>query len=321
MLFEKQIEKIYRGSLFVRNDNPHGIFYFAPEDFPGLQAHAYQFTAKAGHELKGWFYHYDDPKPGRLVVFDHGLGNGHRAYMREIERLAREGYLVYSYDHTGCNRSEGEHIHGLSGSLSDLDDCIRALVTERGFDERQISVVGHSWGGFSTLNILAYHPNLKSIVAMSGFISIPAMQKQAIPFILSLFGKGLFELEKSTNPGFAESNAIEVLSNTDRPVLVIHSVDDATVDYKSNFRALSRALGHKTNIEFMLVNGSGHSPQYTADAFAYKEQFFKDLKKLRRQGRLAKSEQKSAFIKGYDWLRMTEQNPDVWNKILGFLKL
>ena len=67
MLFQKQIEKLYRSNLFVRNDNPHGIFYFGPEDFPGLQAHAYIFTAKAGHELKGWFYHYEDPLPGRLV--------------------------------------------------------------------------------------------------------------------------------------------------------------------------------------------------------------------------------------------------------------
>lgn len=316
----RQTEKLYKSVLFRRHDPDGSIFYFSHKDFEGLSADEFSFKSKRGHLLKGSFYCYENPTQDRLIIFEHGMGNGHNAYFREIEALAKAGYLVYSYDHTGCNRSEGEHIHGLSGSLSDLDDCIRALVTERGFDERQISVVGHSWGGFSTLNILAYHPNLKSIVAMSGFISIPAMQKQAIPFILSPFGKGLFELEKSTNPGFAESNAIEVLSNTDRPVLVIHSVDDATVDYKSNFRALSRALGHKTNIEFVLVNGSGHSPQYTADAFAYKEQFFKDLKKLRRQGRLAKSEQKSAFIKKYDWLAMTEQNVEVWNKIFVFLE-
>lgn len=316
----RQTEKLYKSVLFRRHDPDGSIFYFSHKDFEGLSADEFSFKSKRGHLLRGSFYCYGNPKPQRLIIFEHGMGNGHNAYFREIEALAKAGYLVYSYDHTGCNKSEGEHIHGLSGSLSDLDDCINALVSERGFDERQISVVGHSWGGFSALNILAYHPNLKSIVAMSGFISIPVMQKQAIPFILAPFGKTLFELEKVTNPGFAESTAIDVLGNTDRPVLVIHSTDDATVDYKSNFRTLSHAIVDKTNIEFLLVSGSGHSPHYTAKAFAYREQFFKDLKKLRRQGRLETAEQKADFVKGYDWLRMTEQNAELWETIFSFLE-
>ena len=96
------------GQLLTRQDNPHGIFYFTPEDFPGLQAHPWAFTAKQGHTLQGWFYHCGDPIPGRLLVFDHGLGNGHRAYMTEIAMLAQAGFLVYTYDHTGCMTSGGQ---------------------------------------------------------------------------------------------------------------------------------------------------------------------------------------------------------------------
>ena len=107
MLFDKQVERLYRSQLYTRQDNPNGIFYFSPADFPGLKAHPYAFRARAGHTLSGYFYHYDNPIPGRLVVFDHGMGNGHRAYMREIERLARAGYLVFSYDHTGCMEPGG----------------------------------------------------------------------------------------------------------------------------------------------------------------------------------------------------------------------
>lgn len=65
MLFEKQIEKIYRSNLFVRNDNADGIFYFTPEDFPGLRAHAYGFQSRKGHDLRGFFYRYD-----KAVHFD-----------------------------------------------------------------------------------------------------------------------------------------------------------------------------------------------------------------------------------------------------------
>ena len=74
MIFHKQIEKIYRSNLFVRNDNANGIFYFGPEDFPGLQAHPFTFSSKAGHSLKGYFYHYEDPVPGRLMAWETATG-------------------------------------------------------------------------------------------------------------------------------------------------------------------------------------------------------------------------------------------------------
>ncbi|MBO7196760.1 MAG: alpha/beta fold hydrolase [Clostridia bacterium] len=315
----RQLENIYRSILFRRHDSDGSIFYFSPDDFDGLVSEDFSFRSKRGHLLNGSFYYYGNPDRSKLLIFEHGMGNGHRGYFREIELLAKRGYFVYSYDHTGCERSEGEHIHGLSGSLSDLDDCIRALVAEKGYTEEQISVIGHSWGGFSSLNILKYHPNLSKIVAMSGFISIPAMQSQIVPFLFKQARRDLFDLEKRTNPGFAESNAVEVLGSTDRPVLVIHSMDDRTVSYKTNFNVLSRSLIEKTNIEYMLVSGSGHSPHYTSYAFAYKEDFFKELKRQRKLGCLETSEQKEAFVDIFDWYAMTEQDEDLWEKIFKFL--
>ena len=122
-----------------------------------------------------------------------------------------------------------------------------------------------------------------------------------------------------TNPAFADSNAIDVLGATDRPVFIIHSMDDSTVSYKSNIQAVSRELIEKTNIEYLLVNGSGHSPHFTPSAFAYKEAFFRDLKRARKSGNLDTPEQREAFVDMYDWYAMTEQNEEVWNKIFKFL--
>ena len=311
----KQIEKTYKSILFRRHDPDESIYCFSHNDFEGLVAEEFSFVSKRGHLLNGNFYYYSGHKSDRLIVFEHGMGSGHNTYFAEIEHLCKNGYLVYSYDHTGCNKSEGEHIHGLSGSLSDLDDCINALV-RKGYTEEQISVIGHSWGGFSSLNILKYHPRLHSVVAMSGFISIPVMHQQIAP---KPFRGHLLELERSTNPGFADSNAIHVLSNTDRPFLIVHSTDDATVSHKLNFIVLQNALKEKGNIEFLSVSGSGHSPHYTADAFAYKEAFFRELKKQRRKGKLKTKEQKLAFASRYDWRKMTAQNESVWNVILEFI--
>ena len=315
-----QIEKIYKDVLFRRHDPDGSVFYFSHSDFDGLSNEEFSFVSKRGHRLQGAFYSYDNSKRDRLIVLEHGMGNGHNGYFREIEYLAKQGYLVYSYDHTGCNRSEGEHIYGLSGSLSDLDDCITALVNERGYSEEQISVVGHSWGGFSSLNILSYHPKLHSVVALSGFISIPVMQKEAIPAVFAPFRKALFQLERRTNPVFADANATDTLLNIERPVLIIHAEDDKTVSHKLNFCVLKKALSHKPDIRFISVSGSGHNPTYTAEAYKYKEAFFAKLKIERRKGRINTPEQKSAFIKSFDWYKMTEQNEEVWNKIISFLE-
>ena len=107
MIFEKQIVGTFRNNFLRRCDDIGTAFYYSAADFPGLKAEAFSFPSCKGHELKGYFYHYADPVPGRIVVFDHGFGGGHRSYMKEIELLCRHGYLVFSYDHTGCMESGG----------------------------------------------------------------------------------------------------------------------------------------------------------------------------------------------------------------------
>ena len=318
MIFEKQIEAMYRKNLFVRQDNAGGIFYFQPEDFPGLQAHPYGFRAKAGHGLKGFFYHYPEPIPGRLVVFDHGMGNGHRAYMREIEELCRRGFLVYSYDHTGCMASGGESTNGFATSLSDLDACITALKAEPALKDRTISVMGHSWGGFSTMNIAALHPEITHVVSMSGFVSVERIVEQNFSGPMKLYRKMILELERRSNPDYVDFNAVRSLRGTDAKVLLIYSEDDTLVHKKIHYDELYRMLSGKENIRFLLVNGKNHNPGYTADAVQYKDAFFAAYKKAART--LTTPEAQKVFMDGYDWRRMTAQDEAVWSVIEEHLK-
>ena len=89
--------KMYRDILFVRHDPDGRIFYFSHEDFDGLHKTPFEFKSRKGHTLKGGFYYYDNPRQDRLIVLDHGLGVGHRGYMREIETICRKGYMVFTY--------------------------------------------------------------------------------------------------------------------------------------------------------------------------------------------------------------------------------
>ena len=84
MLFEKQILDMYKGMMYTRCDDEGKAFYFSHHDFEGLHCEECCFRASAGHRLQGYLYSYDNPIEGRLVVFDHGFGGGHRSYMKEI---------------------------------------------------------------------------------------------------------------------------------------------------------------------------------------------------------------------------------------------
>ena len=322
MIFSKQIEKMYSKTLFSRHDMDGTVFYFSHTDFEGLGAESYEFENQLGDTLRGAVYSYPGADDRCLVVFDHGMGaGGHRSYMKEIEKLCSEGFSVLSYDHTGCAGSDGKSIRGLSGSLADLDACINSVKSSEKYSDRALFVVGHSWGAFSTMNIAAYHPDIKKIVALSGFISLKEMQRQILLGPLALWRRDLFELERRANPDYADASAIETLKGTNADVLLIYSADDKTVSAKRHYEPLKEALSGCNNVEIILVDESkDHNPNYTVDAVKYKSEFFAALTAKKKRRELETDEQKSSFVRSFDWHKITEQDEKVWQKIISHLK-
>ena len=300
-----------------RCDDTETVFYFSPEDFKGLKAEPYTFKASAGHTLQGYIYEYNSPNDQRLIVFDHGFGGGHRAYMKEIEMLCRHGYRVFAYDHTGCMESGGETPNGLSQSLCDLNDCITTIKADERFKGLDISVMGHSWGAFSTLNISALHPEISHIVAMCGFVSVTEMMGTFFGGIMKGYRKPVLKIEKEANPVFFEYNAINSLSSSDVKALLIYSEDDQMCR-KKHYDMLKEGLEGKDNVKFMLVQNKGHNPNYTEDAVKYLGEFGKARAKLARNKK-ATVEDKAAFVASYDWNRMTTQDENVWKAIFDHL--
>jgi len=315
MIFAKQIEKIYRKQLFGRCDDNGVARYFQTEDFPGLQREPYVFAAKAGHSLQGYLYHYEEPIPGRLVVFDHGMGGGHRSYMKEIEMLARHGFMVFAYDHTGCMESGGDCTNGFAQSLNDLDTCLTVLKADPRFADVVFSVVGHSWGAFSTMNVTALHPEIRHAVAMCGFVSVSQMLHQNFGGILKGFYDHIYGLEARTNPEYVKACAVESLGQTKAKVLLIYSADDPLVKKEYHYDKLEKGLSGKENIRLMLVHGKKHNPNYTEDAVNYLGEYTKALTEKLKKKELISDDRKKAFVDSFDWDRMTAQDETVWEEI------
>ena len=317
MLFEKQVVNMYKGMMHTRCDDTETVFYFSADDFPGLQRESFTFNALAGHSLQGYIYAYDSPPSDRLVVFDHGFGGGHLAYMKEIELLCRHGYTVFAYDHTGCMESGGATSGGLAQSLCDLNDCITAIKADERFGGFDISVMGHSWGAFSTMNITALHPEISHIVAISGFVSVEEMIGTFFFGIMKGYRKTILALERESNPRFVDYNAVETLSNSDTKALLIYSENDQMCK-KLHYDILKSALASKENVSFILESNKGHNPNYTEDAVKYLGEFVSARGKLNRKKNLT-SVEKASFVRSFDWDKMTEQDERVWQMIFDHL--
>lgn len=320
MIFEKAILKMYKSALIKRYDPDGTLFYFGKEDFPGLLADDFSFMGNQGQMLNGHFYYRGEKRYDKLIVFDHGMGCGHVAYMREIELLTTRGYTVFSYDHTGTRSSEGENIVGFSQSLADLNFCIDAIRSLAEYKDADISVIGHSWGGFSTMNIPAFHPEITHVVALAGFISPKQIQSQVFSGLLSLYKKAVWRDEYSRLEKYAEADARVSLADVSTKALIIHSNDDPVVKIDMHFGELKKTFADNSRISFIELCGRGHNPNYTDDAKAYEDACISDLKAKKKRGELDTPEAKAKFRASYDWRRMTEQDALLWDRIVEFLE-
>ena len=316
MIFEKAIVDIYKKNICIRQDGTPLLSYFSADDFPGLQHTPFDFLGNNGQKLQGYFYYYQNPRKDRLIIFDHGMGNGHVAYMKEIELIARRGYTVFTYDHTGCRESGGENIVGFAQSLCDLDYAVNAVRTVEGYKDALISVIGHSWGGFASLNIPALHPEIDSCVSLSGFICVEQIIAQFFSGILRFYRPSVLRLERDSNPMYSLIDARRSLEDTKTRILYIASDDDPTVKKKYHYDSL---VGHE-KIELILLHGKKHNPNYSDAAVAELTRMSDAMTEGLKKKNFNTPEDAEKFRTSWDWHKITEQDENVWNTIFEFLE-
>lgn len=315
MIFEKKIVEIYKQTAFCRCDNDGLAYYFTEKDFEGLKKEPYEFQSSMGHRLQGFFYYYDNFKNDKLVIFDHGFGPGHTAYMKEIEKLCKEGYKVFAYDHTGCMLSGGVNINGMAQSLHDLDDAIDEIKNNPLYSGLDLYVMGHSWGGFSTLNIASIHKEIKKIVVLSGFVSVKDLILTNFKGLLKGYRKAINEVEFNANPKYYNYDGVESLKNSNVEALLIYSDNDHLCN-KSHYDKLYNNLLNSENIKFILEHNKGHNPNYTVKAVNSLNDYLKKKNKALKD----KNINKEQFVESFDFNQMTEQDELVWNVIFDHLE-
>lgn len=258
---------------FVFNDyfETYEPYSLSTDVFPGLKVSECTFPSNKGQMLAGYIYTKDDSSPKGVLVISHGFGGGgQNAYMAVANYFASNGYIVFAYDATGNDKSEGGATGGLPQGLYDLDYAIRYVESNEMTRDLPVVLFGHSWGAYSASNVLNIHPEVKAIVAVSGFERSSDMllsyaenyagpiAELSLPFVNSYerikFGK------------IAEYTAIDGFENSDAGVFVVHSEDDTTVLIKYGFELYYNKYKDDDRFVFVKYEDRGHGRPFYSDA-------------------------------------------------------
>ena len=318
MLFSQIIEKKF-AEVLGRYDGDPAIKYNVLSDFSTLNAQSYDIKADKDIMLKGYFYFYNEFDANKLIVFDHGIGAGHEAYLNEIEYLAKSGFTVYAYDHTGCASTAGKGILGFAQGVNDLDHVLTVLNNDERFKDVPRKIIGHSWGAYSCMNVSALHPEVSHIVSLAGFLSARSLSEQYIPKAFLKYSEEVMERERQHNPKYADMNAIDSLSKSKAKLLHLQSKDDIKVKFELSCAIMMDKLKDRPNTEFIVLDGHNHDPQRTKAAKVANEEMLVELNQLNKKHKLETKEAQDSFKAKYNWPQIYEQDQETWSKIINFL--
>ena len=305
------ISKLYIKNLVHRYDKEVGVPYYSFHDFKGLKQERHVFNNSLGTEIHYFFYSYDGYEPNKIVLFCHGIGPGHTAYMCEINELAKRGYRVLTLDYAGCEESKGEMLRSLNSPTRDVVDLLDYLNLK---DE--IVLAGHSLGGYTALNVINLRPEIHKAILLSPFISIPSFLKAVvhIPFI----EKGFEKYEKTAEPAYFDLKNEEYLKNTNDKLLVIQSDDDPIIPYDVFLKVVEEI--NNPNIKTVRVTNKKHNPNYTEESVLYLNDVFGRYNELVKKKKIQTDDERINFFKDVSLARLCQQDKKIIDLLDDFIR-
>ena len=196
-----------------------------------------EFAGSTGHTLAGTLHHPEgDARGSVLLAHCFTCSQDLHTMTRLAGGLADAGYAALRFDFTGIGASGGDFVETtVSTDVSDLTRAAHTLI-ERGFGP--CALVGHSLGGAAVL--LAAH-KIKSArsVAVLGAPSTPAHIRRLLADDLDTIrneGEAVVEIAGRAFPvstafldDLDDHEQQRRVAELDRPLLVLHAVDDRVV--------------------------------------------------------------------------------------------
>jgi dienelactone hydrolase len=143
---------------------------------PLAEARTLSLTAADGTILKATYFPAEKPGPGVLLL--HQCNQQRKSWDGLAERLAASGISVLTVDYRGFWESGGTHFDELTpqeeGKIAaekwpgDMDVAFQYLESQPGVKHDMIGAGGASCGVYNSIQLARRHPEVKSLVLLSG---------------------------------------------------------------------------------------------------------------------------------------------------------
>ena len=306
------IASIYKKKFVCRYDKEVGIPYYSHLDFKGLKQEAYSFKNSKGFKINYFYYYFNNFDDEKIILFLHGIGPGHTAYLAEIKEIAKRGYKVLTLDYEGCGSSEGKMLGSLNTPTRNVMELLDYLDLHK-----EITVVGHSLGGYTALNILNVRSDIARGITLSAFLSIESLVSSMIKS--KFLVKGILKYEKKVDFKYFDLNNLEFLKNTGKSLLCIHSLDDTMVPYETSLAKINEL--DNPNIKVLIMDNRKHNPNYTDDAVKYMNEVFGKYNYLVKTKKIKTDQQKIDYFKDVSLEKLTKQDKQIFDLIDEFIRL
>ncbi len=305
------ISRAYIKNFVGRYDKQVGVPYYSYSDFKDLKQEEFSFNNSKGTLLKYFYFYYDGYKKDKIVLFLHGLECGHAAYMAEINELCKRGFKVLAIDYTGCGDSEGKYLGSLYQPTKDVIELLDLLKLKE-----EIALVGHSLGGYTSLNILSLRNEIKTSVILAGFIT---PKDELGHFVKSNFLlKGILRYEKKIGGNLYNLDNVELLKTTKDRIFYIQSEDDQMVPFETAFKVVEAA--NNPSIKTLKMSGRKHNPNYTDSAIQYMNEVFGNFYNEVANKNIKTKEDRINYFKDVSLEKLVEQDAKMFDEIAKFIE-
>lgn len=223
-----------------------------------------RFRNKQGQELVGRLELPADRHPHNYALFAHCFTcNKNLQAVRNIGKaLTSQGFGVLRFDFTGLGESDGDFADtNFSGNVEDL---VSAADYLRENYEAPTLLIGHSLGGAAVIFAAAEIPSVRALATIgapsnpthvkhllrSGIDQIEAEGKA----VVNLSGRD-FTIKKQFLDDLESQSLPKVAQHLRKPLLIMHSPQDATVEIK-NAEEIYVAARHPKS--FVSLDGADH---------------------------------------------------------------
>lgn len=301
--------------VFGRRQNRNvNLKYFSAEDF-SICCEKIAASYKGKNLFAAIYYSTPVADCKKVILFCHGMGAGHAAYMTEIATLAKYGYAVVAYDSIGCGQSEGKNIRGFYANVECAVAAYIAIKSNAQLKDKPVYLVGHSWGAYAALCATKYVA-AEGVVALSGFNTPSRMLQDGAAGVMGDFLARLcrpfWYIINLCKFGFkGNSDAVRCIQKSGVPAFLAYGTNDTVIEAGNT--PATKAKG--VNIQSVIYKGKGHNVYITDQAQKLTEELLSALS----PSRFASAEERKKYFAQFDFVAATREDEDVIKQITFFI--